>query len=59
MITGRSPHVSQKEQITYELHSEYLLATGHSDDEVSRITYVEHQDVRHAVMTLMEAVVSG
>ncbi|MGV8120391.1 MAG: hypothetical protein AB2L14_11570 [Candidatus Xenobiia bacterium LiM19] len=51
--------MSHKKSISYKLYSEYLSATGYLDGEVSKITYVEHQDVRDAVMALVEMLLSG
>ncbi len=51
--------MSQKESSSYKLYSEYLLATDYLNGEASRITYVEHQDVRDAVMALMEMLLSA
>ncbi|MDQ7826206.1 MAG: YkgJ family cysteine cluster protein [Candidatus Eremiobacteraeota bacterium] len=51
--------MSQKESISYKLYSEYLTATGYLDGEESKITYVEHQDVRAAAMALMEVLLAG
>lgn len=52
--------MSQTEGISYKLYSEHLSATGYDKEEVSKILgYVEHQDVRDAVMALMDVVVSG
>jgi len=47
------------EIINYTLYSEYLSATGCIDCEESKITYVQHRDVRDAVIALMEALLSG
>ena len=51
--------MSQKECIGYKLYSEYLSATDDLNGEESKIAYVEHQDVREAVMALMEVLLSG
>ncbi|MGV8118354.1 MAG: YkgJ family cysteine cluster protein [Candidatus Xenobiia bacterium LiM19] len=47
------------EIINYTLYSEYLSATDDLNGEESKITYVEHQDVREAVMALIEVLFSG
>ncbi|MHC9538589.1 MAG: YkgJ family cysteine cluster protein [Vulcanimicrobiota bacterium] len=47
------------ESIIYKLYSEYLSVTDDLNGEESKITYVEHQDVREAVMALMEVLLSG
>ncbi|MHC9540784.1 MAG: YkgJ family cysteine cluster protein [Vulcanimicrobiota bacterium] len=50
--------MSQKEDIRYELYSDSLSVTGYIDGEVSKMTY-ELQDVRNAVMALMDLLLSG
>jgi hypothetical protein len=58
-MTGRLQHLIQKESISYTLYSEYLSAMGYLDGEASKIMYVRHQDVRDAVMALMEVLLCG
>lgn len=51
--------MSQKESVSYKLYPEYLLATGYFNDEESKIRYVEYENVRDAVISLMDVLLSG
>lgn len=50
--------MSHSESICYDLHSEYLRLEWSAGEKESKLTYVEHQDVRRAVIALMDTLLS-
>lgn len=50
--------MSQNENISYTLYPQHLSATGHLSGEAKKLTY-ELEDVRDAVMALMDVLLSG